>query len=123
MINTTTACYIFAAAFLAAGTLGFVPNPLVSPDGIFAVNALHNVVHILSGLVFVAGVLWLGQPRLTLLVLGTVYLIVALLGFVTLGDMLLGLVRVNMADDVLHLLFAIAILGAGIWLPNTLKVS
>ena len=123
MINAKTACYIFAAAFIAAGILGFIPNPLVAPDGLFAVNVLHNLVHILTGIVFVAGAMWLGKPRLTLQVMGAVYLVVALLGLVTAGDMLLGLVRVNMADDVLHLIFAIALLGAGFGLPQAAKAA
>ena len=123
MINAKTACYIFAAAFIAAGILGFIPNPLVAPDGLFAVNAMHNIVHILTGVVFAAGAMMLGQPRLTLQVMGAVYAVVALLGFVTAGDMLLGLVRVNTADDVLHLIFAIALLGAGFGLPQAAKAA
>ena len=112
-MNTTTACYAFAVAFIAAGILGFIPNPLVSPYGIFAVNSIHNIVHILTGVAFAVGAMTLGKPKLTLQIMGAVYAVVALLGFVLGGDMLLGLVRVNMADNVLHLIFAVAILAAG----------
>lgn len=117
-MNAQTACYIFAAAFFAAGILGYIPNPIVSGDDIFALNGLHNLVHILSGFIFLAGAMWLDKPKMTLQVMGVIYLVVALLGFVWPSDMLLGLVRINMADNVLHLLFAAVILAAGFGLPK-----
>jgi hypothetical protein len=55
---------------------------------------------------------------MTLQVMGVIYLVVALLGFVWPSDMLLGLVRINMADNVLHLLFTVVILAAGFGLPR-----
>ncbi len=120
-MNTTTACYVFAGAFLVAGVLGFIPNPLIAPQGIFAVNGMHNIVHLLSGVVFIAGAMLLGRPRLTLQVMGAVYTVTGLLGIVLGGGMLLGLVLVNMADNVLHIIFAVALLGAGFGLEEAAK--
>ena len=40
---------VFGGTFIFAGLLGFVPNPIVAPDGVFAVNAMHNMVHVLTG--------------------------------------------------------------------------
>ena len=123
MFDTRKACYTFGIAFIAAGVLGFIPNPLVSETGIFAVNLWHNVVHILTGGVFLAAAAWYGHNQLTLQVLGAIYLVVAVLGFVIPGDMLLGMIRVNPADHALHLLFALAMLAAGFGLPRAAKLA
>ena len=44
---------IVGVALLAAGLLGFVDNPIVSQreDALFHVDTLHNVIHILTGLI------------------------------------------------------------------------
>ena len=43
----------FGLPFVAAGFLGFIPNPVVSPDGLFEVNFMHNLLHVLVGVVFI----------------------------------------------------------------------
>ncbi|PSG98101.1 hypothetical protein BRD56_02265 [Thermoplasmatales archaeon SW_10_69_26] len=56
MVDQRTVAKTFGYVFVAIGVLGFVPNPLVSADGLFQVNATHNIVHLLSGIVaLVAG--------------------------------------------------------------------
>ncbi len=50
-LNAKTAAIVIGVIFLAVGILGFFPNPLVSPTGLFAVNTVHNLIHIVSGLV------------------------------------------------------------------------
>ena len=120
MITSKNACLVFGSVFVLAGLLGFVPNPLVAPDGVFAVNAMHNMVHLLTGAAFLAGGLFLpGKERLTIQVIAGAYLGVAVLGFLTSGDMLLGIVRLNEADRWLHLGLAIAILTAALIVPKT----
>ena len=51
--------------------------------------------------------------------IGVAYLAVAGLGFVTSGDMLLGMVHINEADRWLHLGLAFAILLPGVLLRST----
>ncbi len=120
MITSKNACLAFGLTFVFAGLLGFVPNPLVAPDGVFAVNAMHNMVHLLTGAAFLAGGLLLpGKERLTVQVVAGAYLGVAVLGFLTSGDMLLGIVRLNEADRWLHVGLAIAILTAALIVPKT----
>lgn len=120
-VNAKMAAMILGVIFLAVGVLGFIPNPLVSPSGIFAVNPAHNVVHIVSGLVILGGAYSAIGARTTLLVVGAVYAVVAILGFVMSGDMLLGTIQVNDADRWLHVLLAVVILAAGYFLPNGRK--
>lgn len=103
---------LFGVTFVLVGLLGFVPNPIVAPEGIFAVNAMHNLVHVLTGLAFLAGGT-LGHGRNTLIGIGVAYVAVTILGFLTSGNMLLGLIQINAADRWLHAMLAAVILAAG----------
>jgi hypothetical protein len=76
------------------------------------VNGWHNVVHLASGIV---GLALAGTPasaRLFALGFGAVYAVVFLLGLFM--DPLLGLLPINAADNVLHLLIALVGIGAGL---------
>jgi len=83
----------------------------VGMNGIFMTNGAHNIVHILLGIVLLGGAK-MGNAQRMLLVVGVIYLIVAVLGYFTPGNMLLGMVMVNPADHYLHLLLAVVLLGA-----------
>ena len=108
--NITTS---FGSVFVLVGVLGFIPNPLVSSEGIFEVNAMHNFVHLLTGTAFLIGGLVLdGKEDITLKAVTAAYFGVALLGFLTSGNTLLGLVHINEADRWLHLGLAMSMLGA-----------
>ena len=114
MLNSKTVALILGVVFILVGGLGFVPNPLVSPSGLFVVNAAHNMVHVITGLAFVVGALvFSGKESLVIKIIGVAYLSIAILGFFTSGHMLLGIVHINIADRWLHLGLAIAILAAG----------
>jgi len=109
--------FYFRWTFVAVGILGFIPNPLVSPEGIFVVNVPHNFVHLLTGAAFIFGaVRFEGKEALVVTSIGIAYLAVAGLGFITSGNMLLGMVHINEADRWLHLGLAIAILLPGVLL-------
>lgn len=115
-MNTKTAGLIIGIVFVVVGVLGFIPNPLVSPTGLFMVNTAHNLVHLVSGAVILAGVYSFGSA-LGLKIIGVVYAIVAVLGLVVGGDMIMG-IAMNMADHWLHVVLAIVILLAGFALPD-----
>jgi hypothetical protein len=108
--------------FLLVGILGFIPNPLVSPTGLFVVNAAHNLVHIISGGILLAGVYSFGSA-LGLKIVGVVYALVAVLGLIMGGDMLLGVIAMNTADHWLHVVLAIVILLAGFALPDSERAA
>lgn len=106
--------WIFGAVFVLVGVLGFVPA--LTPDGyllgIFEVDTLHNVIHLLSG-VLALGAAWTGvYARLYFQVFGVVYGVVAVVGFLQ-GGSVLGLFPVNAADHLLHLVIAAVALYAG----------
>jgi hypothetical protein len=116
-MNARIAGLVLGIVFILVGILGFVPNPIVSPTGLFVVNTAHNLVHLVSGAVILAGVYSFGAG-LGLKIIGVVYALVAILGLAMDTDMLLGAIAVNMADDWLHVVLAVAILVAGFALPD-----
>ena len=81
-LNTKTAALVIGIIFIVVGLLGFVPNPLVSPTGIFAVNTAHNLIHLATGIVIIAGAYSAFGARNTLLIFGAVYAVVAIAGFI-----------------------------------------
>jgi len=114
LLHSRNIALAFGYTFIVVAALGFVPNPLVSPHGVFAVNLAHNLVHLLTGAAFVAGAyVFRGKEQSVILALGTLYFAVAILGFFTKGDMLLGIVHINEADRWLHLRLAIVIIASG----------
>jgi hypothetical protein len=110
---------VFACVFLVVGILGFIPNPLVGEEGLFHADLMHNLVHLISaGVLFWAAKQDVAKASLVLRVLGFVYLVVVVLGFAAVGfsgdhGSLLGLMDINGADNVLHLLLAAVFLAAG----------
>lgn len=115
MLTSKNICIAFGSVFVLVGFLGFIPNPIVSAEGIFETNAMHNLVHLLTGSAFLFGGLVMeGKEGLMLNIVTTAYFAVALLGFATSGNTLLGLVHINEADRWLHLGLAIAMVMAAV---------
>lgn len=119
MFTSKNLTIIFGTTFVLVGLLGFIPNPLVSANGIFEVNAMHNLVHLLTGAAFLfGGVVLAGKEELTLKAVTTAYFGVAILGFLTSGNTLLGVVHINEADRWLHLGLAVGMLAAALVVPK-----
>ncbi|MEK7079688.1 MAG: DUF4383 domain-containing protein [Patescibacteria group bacterium] len=107
---------VFGVVFVLVGILGFVSNPLVGPAGLFETDMLHNIVHVLFGVVLLGAALRMPlQSALWLKIIGVVYLILAVLGFLTVpnGGPLLGLVMTNVADHWLHVVLGVVLVAAG----------
>ncbi len=106
---------IFGVVLLATGIAGFIPalNPNGMLFGIFAVDAMHNVVHIVTGLAAL-GMAMAGeaQARLFFQIFGIAYAVIAVLGFVAGRDGQVMGMAMNMADHVLH----VAIAALSLWL-------
>jgi hypothetical protein len=118
-MSAKTAALVLGVVFVLVGAAGFFPNPLVGPDGIFAVNDMHNYVHLASGAVLVLAGLT-PMAKMGLILVGVIYGAVAVLGFVMAAPdgMLLGMVHINDADRYLHVGLAAVLLIAGFILPS-----
>ena len=116
--NARTAAIVLGIVFVAVGILGFFPNPLISPTGLFVVNTMHNIVHLASGAVLLAGAYTTLGAALALKIMGVVYALVAILGLVMGGNMLLGMIAMNAADHWLHVALAVVLLAAGFLLDE-----
>lgn len=98
---------IFGIVLLAIGLLGFLP-PL-TPDnkllGIFEVDTVHNLIHIVTGLAAILLSSSVRGARTFFQVFAIVYGLVTIAGFGGLVDdgKLLGLFHINTADNFLHL--------------------
>jgi len=121
------AAMVFGAVFLIIGIGGFIPA-LTTTDGegmelllgIFMVGALHNVIHLLSGVGALLGSSSEKYARLYFQVFSIVYSVVTVVGFAQ-GDTVLGLIHVNLADNVLHLAIAAVTLYLGFGTPADSK--
>ncbi|MES2225867.1 MAG: DUF4383 domain-containing protein [Patescibacteria group bacterium] len=108
---------LFGVIFVLVGILGFIPNPLVGPTGLFDTDTVHNLIHLIFGVILL--IVAMSSPMksaLWLKILGIVYLLLAIIGFLTVpdGGSLLGIAMTNMADHWLHIVLGIVLLVAGV---------
>jgi hypothetical protein len=104
---------VLGTVLLVAGLIGLaVDTSFDTGSGIdgdrllgLEVNGWHNLVHIASGLLLLAGLGSNSRARRVCKLFGLTYLVVTIVGLVD-GDDLFGLLPVNTADNLLHLAFA-----------------
>lgn len=127
MVTTPkNAAMVLGLIFVIVGALGFAPsNPVVGADGIFVANATHNWIHVGSGIVLLIGAYSALTPSLALKIVGIVYAVVAILGFVLPMDngMMFGMIAMNTADKWLHVVLALVLLYAGFGLAAETKTA
>jgi hypothetical protein len=117
-LTPTSVAWVFAASFYAAAAIGFIPNPLLGPDGLFVANTAHNIVHLLTGVGFTIVALAGSKPSVVFMqAFGVIYLLTGIIGFLSTGHggdgHLLGLVHLNTLDNFLHLGLGAVIAFAG----------
>ena len=120
-----TLAWSFGVVLTLVGVLGFVPG-ITSSDGmllgIFDVDGLHNIIHLVSGLAALAAAWGAWSSRLYFQIFGVVYGLVTVVGFLQ-GDSVLGLIVVNTADNLLHLLIAAVALYAGFGIKEEMSMQ
>jgi len=101
---------LVGGVLVIAGIIGFFysasfgsPGNVDDVFGLLAVNAWHNIVHILTGAL---GLLVAGYAaREYALGLGSVYIAIAIWGFIIgSGESILGFIPVNTEDNFLHVI-------------------
>ncbi|PVE73685.1 DUF4383 domain-containing protein [Microbacterium testaceum] len=113
---------IFGAVYLLVGLLGFAVTGgvgFISDQGglllgIFEVNPLHNVAHLLIGAaLLVAGLANARAAKGVNTTVGAVYLLLGIVGFFLVGTAA-NILALNTADHFLHLASAVVLLGVGL---------
>jgi hypothetical protein len=110
-------CGLVGAVLILVGILGFFGNSSfggAGERGTFLgldVNGWHNVVHIVTGLLLLAGVPNATMARVVCVLFGLSYALVALLGWID-GSDVLGLIPIDTADNILHTALAVLALVA-----------
>jgi hypothetical protein len=123
-----TAALAFGVVFLLAGVLGFVPGitagfadlRFAGPHsgarllGVFAVSVLHNLVHLVFGVLGVLAARANGASRAFLMIGGGVYVLLFVFGLAMDHDSPANFIPVDNADDWLHLGLGLAMIIAGV---------
>ena len=113
---------IFGAVYLLVGLLGFAVTGgvgFIATDGglllgIFEVNPLHNIAHLLIGAaLLIAGLASVRAAKGVNITVGAVYLLLGIVGFFLVGTAA-NILALNTADHFLHLASAIVLLGVGL---------
>jgi hypothetical protein len=113
---------IFGAVYILVGLLGFAVTGgvgFIATEGglllgIFEVNPLHNIAHLLIGAaLLIAGLKSVPAAKAVNVTVGAVYLLLGIVGFF-LVDTALNILALNTADHFLHLASALVLLGVGL---------
>jgi hypothetical protein len=130
-----TLATVVGAVFLLVGVLGFIPGITTGYDtmsfaghtseakllGIFQVSVLHNIVHLLFGLAGLAMARSTSGAINYLIGGGVVYLVLFIYGLVIDHESAANFVPVNGADNVLHVVLALGMIGLGVWGRNAVR--
>ena len=115
---------LFGTVYVLVGLLGFFwvnDVPFAGPGdgtnailGIFEVNPLHNIAHLLIGAaLLIAGLASVRAAKGVNVTIGAVYLLLGIVGFFLVGTAA-NILALNTADHFLHLASAIVLLGVGL---------
>jgi len=104
-----TFAMVIGAIFLLIGIIGFFNDPIL---GIFHVNLLHNIVHLVTGVLFL-GAAFGGFARVMNKWFGLVYLLVGIIGLFGVLTFLEVQAGFADADNLLHIVLGIVIAGVG----------
>jgi hypothetical protein len=129
----TKAAAAVGAVFLLVGILGFIPGITTNYDtmqfaghesgakllGIFQVSILHNIVHVLFGLAGLALARRADTAKTFLIGGGAIYIVLWIYGLVIDKTSSANFVPLNTADDWLHLVLGLGMIGLGVALGRS----
>lgn len=103
---------IFGIAFIFVGVAGFLPQFMAGGllFGFFEASTIHNIIHIVSGVLAIMAATSYRYAKLYFRVFGIIYAIFAIAGIFNVD---LHVLFFNTADNVLNVLIAIVALYLG----------
>lgn len=122
---------IFGAVYLLVGALGFAVTGgvgFIATEGglllgIFEVNPLHNIAHLLiGGALLIAGLSSVVAAKTVNIIVGATYLLLGIVGFFLVGTAL-NILALNTFDHFLHLASAVVLLGIGLAADHVVKTN
>ena len=132
-MSTRSFALVFGIVFLLAGASGFIPGmlhpvpanapPLTVPMGyglvmgLLPVNVLHNLVHVLFGILGVVAYRGFFAPRLYAQIVAVAYGLLVILGLLPATNTLFGLIPIYGNDVWLHLVLGVAAAYFGFMTP------
>jgi len=132
---TTNRIFALAIGIILAliGLIGFLIPAANSTGvqvlfGLFHVDTTHNIIHLLTGIIGIIAAL-VGQARSFNQVFGVIYTLLGLLGLLPAlyfpsgayghdNGLFLGLMHMNAADHILHLIIGIAAIAVGFFVAR-----
>jgi hypothetical protein len=122
---------VFGAVYLLVGLLGFAVTGgvgFVSTEGglllgIFEVNPLHNVAHLLIGAaLLIAGLANVRASRTVNSVVGAAYLVLGIIGLFILNSPA-NILAINGWDNALHFASAVVLLAVGLAADKSVRTA
>ena len=122
---------VFGAVYVLVGLLGFAVTGgvgFIATEGglllgVFQVNPLHNVAHLLIGAaLLIAGFVGVSAAKAVNSIVGGAYLLLGIVGFFLAGTSA-NILALNTADHFLHLASAIVLLGVGLGAERSARVA
>ncbi|MEF3404772.1 DUF4383 domain-containing protein [Agromyces sp. CCNWLW203] len=122
---------IFGAVYLLVGLLGFAVTGgvgFIATEGglllgVFEVNPLHNVAHLLIGAaLLIGGIVSATAAKAVNATVGAAYLLLGIVGFFLAGTAA-NILALNTADHFLHLASAIVLLGVALGFERSGRVA
>jgi hypothetical protein len=112
---------VFGIVFLLVGVLGLFSAGGMEMDaenpamllGLFPVNLLHNIVHLLFGVWGLLAARSFAGAKMYAQTVGVIYLVLAVLGFLPATSTTFGLIPIGGNDIWLHALIGIVLAGVG----------
>ena len=111
------------AGFFVTSGVGFIDTTGGLLLGIFSVNILHNVAHVLIGAaLLIAGLSGVRPAKTVNSVIGAAYLLLGLAGLFVVGSAF-NILAINGADNVLHFGSAALLLAVGLGAERGMKTA
>ena len=124
---------IFGAVYLVVGIIGFIATSAANAGfatvkgglilGLFEVNVLHNIAHLIIGAALLfAGMSSVVASKTTNTTIGAAYLLLGIFGLFVVNSSI-NFLALNAADNVLHFASAVVLLGVGLSAERVMQNS